>query len=91
MNMRHSSTLIDIEAGGDSYLSLFAHRLFSRRWYDPLKKETNLNAPALKKWLANGAQPSDTVKSLLQKAFVIEPEPIKVFAPKKTAAVPPKV
>ena len=60
--------------------------LSSRRWYDPLKKETNLNAPALKKWLANGAQPSDTVKSLLQKAFVIEPEPIKVVVPKN--AVP---
>lgn len=51
-----------------------------------MKKETNLNAPALKKWLANGAQPSDTVKSLLQKAFVIEPEPIKVVVPKN--AVP---
>ncbi len=49
-----------------------------RRWYDPLKKETNLNAPALKKWLANGAQPSDTVRALLQKAYVIEPNPIKV-------------
>jgi small subunit ribosomal protein S16 len=37
-------------------------------WYDPLRKETNLNAPAIKKWLQNGAQPSDTVRNLLKKA-----------------------
>lgn len=29
-------------------------------WYDPLRKETNLNAPAIKKWLSTGALPSDT-------------------------------
>ena len=60
----------------------------ARRWYDPLKKETNLNAPALKKWLANGAQPSDTVKALLQKAFVIEPTPVKVVVPKDAVKLP---
>ena len=63
------------------------YRLFDR-WYDPLKKETNLNAPALKKWLANGAQPSDTVKALLQKAFVIEPTPVKVVVPKDAVKMP---
>ena len=41
-------------------------------WYDPLRKETNLNAPAIKKWLAVGAQPSDTVERLLKKAMVME-------------------
>lgn len=41
-------------------------------WYDPLKKEANLNAPAIKKWLAVGAQPSDSVQSLLKKAMVVE-------------------
>ena len=41
-------------------------------FYDPLKKETNLNAPAIKKWLSVGAQPSDTVKDLLKRAMVIE-------------------
>ncbi|KAK9824395.1 hypothetical protein WJX72_009969 [[Myrmecia] bisecta] len=41
-------------------------------WYDPLRKETNLNAPAIKKWLAVGAQPSETVGNLLKKAMVIE-------------------
>jgi small subunit ribosomal protein S16 len=41
-------------------------------WYDPLKKEANLNAPAIKKWLAVGAQPSDSVQSLLKKAMVMD-------------------
>lgn len=40
-------------------------------WYDPLKKETNLNAPAIKKWLEVGAQPSDTVENLLKKALIL--------------------
>lgn len=47
--------------------------------YDPLKKETNLNAPAIKQWLSVGAQPSDTVRSLLKKAYVIQPDNIKVI------------
>jgi len=51
-------------------------------WYDPLKKETNLNAPSIKKWLAVGAQPTDSVRSLLKKAFVIQPDPVKVVVPK---------
>jgi small subunit ribosomal protein S16 len=51
-------------------------------WYDPLKKETNLNAPAIKKWLGVGAQPSDTVRSLLKKAYVMEPDAIKVDVPR---------
>eukprot|EP00882_Tetradesmus_deserticola_P023999 GHRQ01026204.1.p1 GENE.GHRQ01026204.1~~GHRQ01026204.1.p1 ORF type:complete len:118 (-),score=8.57 GHRQ01026204.1:528-833(-) len=49
---------------------------------DPLKKETNLNAPAIKKWLTVGAQPSDTVKNLLKKAYVIQPDAIKVDMPR---------
>ena len=44
-------------------------------WYDPLKKETNLNAPSIKKWLAVGAMPSETVENLLKKAFVMTPDP----------------
>ncbi|KAF5838519.1 plastid ribosomal protein S16 [Dunaliella salina] len=55
-------------------------------WYDPLKKETNLNAPAIKQWLAQGAQPSDTVKALLQKAYVIEPD-VKVKIPKESIQI----
>ena len=41
-------------------------------WYDPLKKEANLNAPAIKKWLSVGAEPSETVNALLKKAMVVE-------------------
>eukprot|EP01025_Chloroclados_australasicus_P020325 TRINITY_DN2142_c0_g1_i5.p3 TRINITY_DN2142_c0_g1~~TRINITY_DN2142_c0_g1_i5.p3 ORF type:complete len:132 (-),score=5.18 TRINITY_DN2142_c0_g1_i5:254-613(-) len=41
-------------------------------WYDPISKETNLNAPAIKKWIGVGAEPSDTVRNLLRKAFVID-------------------
>lgn len=47
-------------------------------WYDPLKKETNLNAPAIKEWLAKGALPSETVENLLRKAYVMEPKTIVV-------------
>ncbi len=52
------------------------------RWYDPLKKETNLNAPEIKKWLGNGAVPSDTVRNLLKKAYVMEPDAPKIVVPK---------
>ncbi|KIZ03043.1 30S ribosomal protein S16 [Monoraphidium neglectum] len=51
-------------------------------WYDPLKKETNLNAPAIKQWLSTGAQPSDTVRNLLKKAYVIQPDNVKIVMPK---------
>ncbi|GBF94016.1 30S ribosomal protein S16 [Raphidocelis subcapitata] len=51
-------------------------------WYDPLKKETNLNAPAIKQWLSVGALPSDTVRQLLKKAYVIQPDAVKVEVPK---------
>lgn len=51
-------------------------------WYDPLKKEANLNAPLIKKWLSQGAQPSDTVENLLKRAYVIEPDKIKVDVPR---------
>ena len=43
-------------------------------YYDPLRKETNLNAPAIKKWLALGAQPSETVGRLLSKAMITADE-----------------
>ena len=34
--------------------------------------EINLDAESTKKWLANGAQPTETAKSLLQRAGVLE-------------------
>ncbi|GMH41207.1 hypothetical protein BSKO_09117 [Bryopsis sp. KO-2023] len=41
-------------------------------WHDPINDETNLRAPAIKKWLGYGAQPTDTVAGLLRKALVLE-------------------
>ena len=40
-------------------------------WYNPLKKETSLDAPAIKRWLDVGAQPSETVGNLLVKALIM--------------------
>ncbi len=42
--------------------------------YDPLKDPTEIkiDVEEAKKWLANGAQPTDTVKALLKKAGVYE-------------------
>ena len=42
--------------------------------YNPLKnpEEVKVDAEKAKKWIANGAQPTDTVKDLLVKANVIE-------------------
>ncbi len=44
--------------------------------YDPLKAEggVNLDLDKAKKWLACGVQPTETVKSLLVKAGVMEPK-----------------
>ena len=41
--------------------------------YDPLKDPAavNVDAEAAKKWLANGAQPTDTVRALLKKQGII--------------------
>jgi len=41
-------------------------------WYNPLKKETQLDGPAIKKWLDQGAQPTETVANLLRKAMIIQ-------------------
>ena len=42
--------------------------------YDPLKNpaEININIELAKKWIANGAQPTETAKNILQHAGVIE-------------------
>lgn len=42
-------------------------------YYDPTKEPAalNLNEEAAKRWLGNGAQPTDKVKSLLKKSGVI--------------------
>ncbi|HHY78638.1 MAG TPA: 30S ribosomal protein S16 [Clostridiales bacterium] len=43
-------------------------------YYNPIPDpaEIKIDAEKAKKWLANGAQPSDTVKSLLKKTGIIE-------------------
>ena len=40
-------------------------------WYDPMSKETSLDAPNIKKWLSTGGQPSETVQALLRKAMIL--------------------
>lgn len=42
--------------------------------YNPLTNpaEIKIDAEAAKKWLANGAQPTDTARALLKKAGIIE-------------------
>lgn len=43
-------------------------------YYDPMKdpKVIEIDGEKAKKWLANGAQPTDTVKALLKKQGIIE-------------------
>ena len=43
-------------------------------YYNPLTnpKEIKIDEEAAKKWLAQGAQPSDTVRSLFKKVGIIE-------------------
>lgn len=43
-------------------------------YYNPITEpaEIKIDAEKAKKWLKNGAQPSDTVKSLLKKSGIIE-------------------
>ena len=48
-------------------------------WYDPIAKEDkqlNLNAARIDHWLSVGAQPSETVRSLLRRVG-IDPKPGK--------------
>jgi ribosomal protein S16 len=48
-------------------------------WYNPLKHETQLDAPNIKKWLDQGAQPSPSVENLLKKALIIPAGEKKVY------------
>lgn len=56
--------------------------------YNPLvnKNDVNIDLEKAKKWLANGAQPTDTVKMLLQKVGAIEAK--KPIAKKSTKKAP---
>jgi small subunit ribosomal protein S16 len=43
-------------------------------FYDPMTEPATIkiDAEAAKKWLANGAQPTDTVRTLLKKSGILE-------------------
>ncbi len=43
-------------------------------YYNPLTEpaEIKIDAEKAKKWLANGAQPTDTVKALLKKSGIVD-------------------
>jgi small subunit ribosomal protein S16 len=41
-------------------------------FYNPRTDETRLDVPAIVKWLQNGAQPTETVRTILRKANVFE-------------------
>ena len=59
--------------------------------YNPLKtpEEVNIDVEKAKKWLSQGAQPTDTVKALLVKSGAIEQKK-SVSKSKKTACAPAK-
>ena len=40
-------------------------------YYNPMADEVKIDNDAAKKWIANGAQPTDTVRDLLKKNGVI--------------------
>ena len=40
--------------------------------FNPRSDELKIDAEKAKKWLANGAQPTDTVKALLKKSNIID-------------------
>ena len=53
------------KARDDGYIEKIGH-------YDPKTKELAINEEAAKKWLANGVQPTETVKTLLVKQGILE-------------------
>ena len=40
--------------------------------FNPRSDELKIDAEKAKKWLANGAQPTDTVKALLKKSNIVD-------------------
>jgi small subunit ribosomal protein S16 len=49
-------------------------------YYNPISDEVSLKTEEILQWLKTGAQPSDTVRRILQKANVIENVPEQVKA-----------
>ena len=40
--------------------------------FDPRSNELKIDAEKAKKWISNGAQPTDTVKALLKKSNIVD-------------------
>ena len=40
--------------------------------FDPRSNELKIDGEKAKKWIANGAQPTDTVKALLKKSNIVD-------------------
>lgn len=54
--------------------------------YNPLVEENGLNLKEdrIKEWLANGAQPTDTARALIEKAGILEHKAVKKVYKQKT-------
>jgi small subunit ribosomal protein S16 len=55
-------------------------------FYNPRTDETRLNVDAIVRRLQQGAQPTDTVRHILERASILE-RPVSKYAPKGGAAV----
>ena len=45
--------------------------------YNPLNEELNIDVEKAKKWISNGVQPTETVRSLLVRKEVLPPRPVR--------------
>ena len=45
--------------------------------YNPLNEELNIDVEKAKKWIANGVQPTETVRTLLVRKEVLAPRPVR--------------
>ena len=64
-----------LEVGDTVTLSFdIESREYNGRWFTSIRgwKADKIDAEAAKKWIGNGAQPTDTVRSLLKKAEIIK-------------------
>jgi small subunit ribosomal protein S16 len=55
-------------------------------YYNPRTKDLQLNKEAVEKWMKNGAQPSETVASLIRKAGAASPAAATTTGASKAAS-----
>jgi small subunit ribosomal protein S16 len=55
-------------------------------YYNPRSKDLQLNKEAVEKWMKNGAQPSETVASLIRKAAAAGPAAVSTTGASKAAS-----